>query len=221
MIMLIRLFCLCMVLIGCTNSSEFLHGEREVFSVFEGALKRNNTTREFVDVRATVTREKIDAAGVPLLFIELESGQNGTSIRYPGMNVGEVWLGLDGATISLKNGVLIATRGMGDDLMSTSGNLPNLNQINGSLSYEKRQTWLSEDNQVSTLTLACVITLGSQPADIEIFNKIFQVLRAEENCHSEGLSVKNLYFLDASGIVRRSKQYHSKALGHILIERLD
>ncbi|NBT42946.1 MAG: hypothetical protein EBT20_21265, partial [Alphaproteobacteria bacterium] len=165
--------------------------------------------------------EKIDAAGIPLLFIELKSGQNGTSIKYPGVNIGEVWLGIDGATITLNNGILIATRGVGDDLMATSGNLPNLSQIKSSFSYEKKQTWLSEDNQVSSLTLSCKIIISPQPIDIDVFDKRFTVRRAEENCQSENFNVQNLYFVDDLGIVRRSKQYHGKSTGHIIIERLD
>lgn len=221
MIMIIRLFCLNILLLGCTNTSDFLTGELEIFSVIEGALKRDNTKHEFVDARALVTREKIDAAGIPLLFIELKSGQNGTSIKYPGVNIGEVWLGIDGATITLNNGILIATRGVGDDLMATSGNLPNLSQIRSPFSYEKKQTWLSEDNQVSSITLSCKIIISPQPIDIDVFDKRFTVRRAEENCQSENFNVQNLYFVDDLGIVRRSKQYHGKSTGHILIERLD
>ena len=50
---------------------------------------------------------------MPLLFAELGSGQNGTLSKYPGEGVNSTtWIGVDGATITLKNGLLIATRGM-------------------------------------------------------------------------------------------------------------
>ena len=71
------------------------------------------STPELVDTRKTVTRQIIESAGIPLLFIEKESGQNGTLSLYPGSNTVETWLSADGATVSLSNGELVATRGLG------------------------------------------------------------------------------------------------------------
>jgi hypothetical protein len=221
MMILTRFFCLYLLLIGCTNKSDVASGEREVFSVIAGALKRDAAKGKFVDARVLVTREKIDAAGIPLLFIELESGQNGTSIKYPGENTGDVWLGIDGGTITLKSGMLLATRGMGDDLMASVGNLPNLSQIAGELTYDKKQIWLSEDNKISKLNFTCKINGAAKPTEIDVFDKKFNVRRVEEQCQANNVDLLNLYFIDDRGIVRRSKQYHSKTLGYILIERLD
>ena len=221
MMILIRFFCLYLLMIGCTNTSDVASGEREVFSVIEGALKRDATKDQFVDARMLVTRDKIDAASIPLLFIELESGQNGTLIKYPGANTGDVWLGIDGATITLKSGMLLATRGMGDDLMASVGILPNFSQYERDLTYDKKQMWLSEDNKISKLNFTCKLNGEAQSTEIDVFDKKFSVRRVEEHCQADNVDVQNLYFIDEKGIVRRSKQYHSKTLGYILIERLD
>ena len=78
----------------------------------------------FVDARNLLSREQIDAAKIPVLFVELESGQNGTLTPYPGHGLGQTWLGADGATITLERGILKASRGMGDDLMGSSSSMP-------------------------------------------------------------------------------------------------
>jgi hypothetical protein len=110
---------------------------------------------------------------------------------------------------------------MGDDLMASVGNLPNLSQIAGELTYDKKQIWLSEDNKISKLNFTCKINGAAKPTEIDVFDKKFNVRRVEEQCQANNVDLLNLYFIDDRGIVRRSKQYHSKTLGYILIERLD
>ena len=59
----------------------------------------------FFDARNLLNRKQIDAADIPVLFVELETGQNGTLTLYPGQGFGQTWLGADGATITLEGGV--------------------------------------------------------------------------------------------------------------------
>ena len=64
-------------------------------------------------------REKIDQSQVPILFAELETGQNGTLYKYPDEGVNSTtWIGVDGATITLQM-ALDCDRNMGHDLMGS------------------------------------------------------------------------------------------------------
>ena len=83
----------------------------------------------FIDARYLLSREQVDAAKTPVLFVELASGQNGTLTPYPGQGFGQTWLGADGATITLERGILKASRGMGDDLMGSSVSIPPWSKI--------------------------------------------------------------------------------------------
>jgi hypothetical protein len=156
-----------------------------------------------------------------VLFVELESGKNGTSIKYPGTNIGEVWLGVDGTTITFKNGHLIATRGLGEDLMSSEGTLPSFHIISDSAKYLKMQSWLLDDNQIKSVNYSCTAAVESARKAITIFEKTFLVQRVLETCKADDSTIKNEYFFERNGIVRRSRQYHSPALGHIFFERLE
>ena len=208
-------------LAACTNSSDMGKGEIEMFSVLREAYDDRKKPKSFVDARKLVTREKVDASGLAVLLIELETGQSGTSVLYPGENTGEVWLGVDGATVTFEKGFLIGTRGLQDDLMATIADLPNLSEVKGAQTYEKHQTWLTGDNQRKHLNFKCTLTVKREAQRIDLLGKSFIVKQAVETCKSAELEIKNEYFFEKSGKMRQSKQYHSETLGYIRFERLD
>ena len=221
MIRLLALFLGLTTLTSCSNSPDLTKGEIEMFPLIRDAVQAQTTPENFVDARKLVTRDKIDASGMEVLFVELESGKNGTSIKYPGANIGEVWLGVDGTTLTFKNGHLIATRGLGEDLMSSEGTFPSFHLISGSTEYGKQQSWLSSDNQITSTNYSCTAVVENAREKITIFDKVFLVQRAIETCTDGDSKIENDYFFESNGVVRRSRQYHSPALGYLFVERLD
>ena len=221
MIRLLVLFLGLTTLTSCSNSPDLTKGEIEILPLIRDAVQAQTTPENFVDARKLVTRDKIDASGMEVLFVELESGKNGTSIKYPGKNIGEVWLGVDGTTLTFKNGHLIATRGLGEDLMSSEGTFPSFHLISGSAEYFKTQSWLSEDNQITSTNYSCTASVENARKAITIFDKTFLVQRAVETCKAGDSTIKNEYFFERNGVVRRSRQFHSPTLGYIFIEKLD
>ena len=208
-------------LTSCSNSPDLTKGEIEIIPLIRDAVQAQTAPENFVDARKLVTRDKIDASGMEVLFVELESGKNGTSIKYPGANIGEVWLGVDGTTLTFKNGHLIATRGLGEDMMSSEGTFPLFHLIAGSTEYVKQQSWLSDDNQITSTNYSCTASVEHAREKIIIFDKTFLVQRAIETCIDGDSKIGNEYFFERNGIVRRSRQFHSPALGYIFVERLD
>ena len=175
-----------------------------------------------MDARNLINREQIDAANIPVLFVELASGQNGTLTPYPGQGVGQTWLGADGATITLERGIIKASRGMGDDLMGSSSRMPSWSKINTKTgAYSRELAHLTGNNKISTSVFSCNIKKTSSGDLINIWDVNFKLDKFEETCFGGSLTLKNTYQVDAQGIVRRSTQYHSGTLGSILIERLD
>ena len=221
MIRLLVLFLGLTTLTSCSNSPDLTKGEIEIIPLIRDAVQAQTAPENFVDARKLVTRDKIDASGMEVLFVELESGKNGTSIKYPGTNIGEVWLGVDGTTLTFKNGHLIATRGLGEDMMSSEGTFPSFHLISGSTEYVKTQSWLSKDNQITSTNYSCTASVEHAREKIIISDKTFLVQRAIETCIDGDSKIGNEYFFERNGIVRRSRQFHSPALGYIFVERLD
>ena len=108
-----------------------------------------------IDVRKLVTRELVEEAGDPILFVELEDGRNATLSLFPGENELPVWLGVDGSTVTAKNGVLISTRGMGDDLMHSEYEKTFWGLSNPGKQYAKKYTYIFEDNQLVSEYFDC------------------------------------------------------------------
>ena len=127
------------ILFSCSNAPETETGEIRTIKLIKGVFEDSRKPKRFIDARNLINREKIDAASVPVLFVELASGQNGTLTPYPGRGIGQTWLGADGATVTLDRGVLKASRGMGDDLMGSTSFLQAWSKINKTTETYRRE----------------------------------------------------------------------------------
>ena len=211
-----------LTLASCSNAPETETGEIRTFQLLKKAFDSLNNPKRFMDARNLINRKQIDAANIPVLFVELASGQNGTLTPYPGQGVGQTWLGADGATITLEKGILKSSRGMGDDLMGSFFSIPNWSTINKKTENYSRELYhITGNNKISKSVFNCNIEKTSSTELIKIWDINFKVDKFKESCSDGSLTLINTYQVDTQGIVRRSVQYHSKTLGSILIERLD
>lgn len=209
-------------LTSCTNTPDLETGEIQTFQMIKNVFEQQKHSKGFVDARTLLSREQIDAANIPVLFVELESGQNGTLTQYPGQGIGQTWLGADGATITMDRGILKASRGMGDDLMGSSVSMPAWSKIDNSLKTFRRDlSYISGNNKILKHSFECTIQKNDRQEIIKIWDLEFSVTKFNEKCNINEFAIKNTYYLDDQEIVRRSSQYHSVALGYLLVERLD
>jgi len=209
-------------LVSCSNTTDMETGEIQTLQLLKKSFDSSNKNKQFIDARNLISREQIDVANIPVIFVELVSGQNGTLTPYPGQGVGQTWLGADGATITLEKGVLKASRGMGDDLMGSSSSMPHWSQIEKKTeNYSRELAHITGNNKISKRVFNCDIEKTNSEDVIEIWDKNFKVDKFEEKCFDGNLTFKNIYYVDTKKIIRRSTQYHSDTLGSITIERLD
>ena len=82
-------------IVACTNTPDLETGEIKVLNLLRDVIDQPRNKKIFVDARNLLSREQIDAADIPVLFVELNTGQNGTLTPYPGQGFGETWLGID------------------------------------------------------------------------------------------------------------------------------
>ena len=210
------------ILASCSNAPETETGEIRTLKLLKKAFNSSSEPKQFIDARNLIDREQIDEANIPVLFVELASGQNGTLTPYPGQGVGQTWLGADGATITLQKGILKASRGMGDDLMGSSSSMPVWSNINKKTeNYNRELNHITGNNRISKRIFNCDIKKTSRGDFVKIWDVNFKVDKFEEICSNGAFNLKNIYQVDTQGVVRRSTQYHSETLGYILIERLD
>ena len=209
-----------LVLCGCTQNQNDEASDASIIYELGGAFMEAISTPELVDTRKIITRQIIETAGIPLLFIEKEDGQNGTLSLYPGSSTVETWLSADGATVSLINGELVATRGFGNDLMGSA--VPKDRTFKQRLgnSYVKTMRFLTADDQNYDLTLECTLRQFHKSEEIVIFEKTHEVLKYFETCTNRNYVLENLFWQNSEGLTMMSKQFHSPSVGQLLIMRL-
>ena len=206
--------------LACSNSQEFETGEIKTIGLIKNALEQLNRPKTFLDARSLIDRKKIDKANIPVLFVELETGQNGTLTPYPGQGIGQTWLGADGPTITFAQGVLKASRGMGDDVMGGASSMPPWDGLTEGKFFSRHVGYLSGNNQIQSVEFTCKIKKGVQEVII-VWDVPFKVTPYEETCNSSNIEINNVYFLDQNKMVRKSIQYHSPTIGYIMTERLE
>lgn len=213
---------LVVIFASCSNTPDMETGEIRTLKMLKQTFEKSNRSKGFIDTRTLLTRKQIDAAKIPVLFVELASGQNGTLTPYPGKGIGQTWLGADGATITMNGGVLMASRGLGDDLMGSSSLMPPWSKIkNKKQIYSREINHITGNNKILKRSLSCDIQKIGKKEVLKIWDVNFKVSVFEEYCRNSGLKFKNTYYIDTKGIMRRSLQYHSNSIGYILTERLD
>lgn len=207
---------------SCSSNSELETGEIKTIELIKKAIDDLSQPKVFIDSKQLLSRDKIDSFKSPILYVELDSGQNGTLTLYPGQGVAQTWIGADGATITLDGGVLKASRGMGDDLMGSSSSMPPWVTIkNEEANYLRKLHYLTGNNKISLTTWDCKIKKHNRKETLVVWEVKFTVTKYLENCLNNEKIITNIYYLDKKNIVRKSLQYHSETVGHILTERLD
>ncbi|OOY20815.1 hypothetical protein BMI86_09905 [Thioclava sp. DLFJ5-1] len=132
------------------------------------------------------------------------AGRNGTV---------ETWRTDDDITVSVDRGVVIATRGLGDDLMAADSG-PTLAALRGTKigAYRRTYRFLTADNHSDYVLLGCeMTTAGNETLAGQ------NLLRHEEKCSNPKMTVTNIYWTNKKGRVQAGRQWVSPTVGQIAI----
>lgn len=176
--------------------------------------------RSMPDVRNQITRTQLDTVQQPLIFVELDTLGTAASLVQGGRN-GDVvtWLTADRVGLSYRDGLIVATRGLGQDLISADVSGTARALAGGAGRYHTRlHSYLDGTHQTRYRTFRCLIT-DRRPETIEIFDRSHATTRVEETCYSTDLQVVNRYWT-GGGVMWKSQQWVSPAIGYLLTERL-
>ncbi|WP_166583355.1 YjbF family lipoprotein [Rubellimicrobium sp. CFH 75288] len=124
-----------------------------------------------------------------------------------------------GPTAAFDAGILTATRGFGDDLLTIDapGLLGLLRAGGGSLT--RTAETLDAQDQVVTTRFACQVRpAGRETVDLGL--RQATLARFDENCRSDRLIFDNIYWLDERGEIAASRQYVSPTVAYLRANRL-
>lgn len=203
------------LLAGCGSDTDATAGARLAQGIVSGLVK---------PVRGAAppprpTRALIANVRGPILLAEI-GDTGGAAFLAPVARNGtvETWSTPDDITLSLQGGLLVVTRGLGQDLMSVAG--PGIAQIaHGSGSHARRHYSLDGSDRTVRRDYAC--TLSADGAEtIEVLQRNHTTRRVVERCTGTSGTFVNRYWFEASGILRRSEQQIDPRLGAVRLSRL-
>ncbi len=176
---------------------------------------------DLVSSAQLVTRQQLEQVQTPLLFASLERAQTFATMVPAGKNDGVVtWRSGDHRSLSIRQGVVVATRGLGDDLMGADVGGAVAMLHNGAVAnYTRVHTFLDGEYQPTFRSFQCRKQAGTSQT-LEIVQHKHSVTRIEESCFSPDGDIANTYWIGSDGTVWKSRQWVSPMLGYVETELL-
>ncbi|SPH24537.1 hypothetical protein DEA8626_03589 [Defluviimonas aquaemixtae] len=155
----------------------------------------------------------------PIIVAQMEKTGLLTALGEIGRNAGvRTFVTPSEQAIMLRQGLLVGTRGLGNDLMSTElGSAAAL--VGGRTGGQTQRVWRYLDGEgiERPLPMNCTITRG--PAKSFTFaGNAHSTVQMDENCSGQGLSISNSYWVTGNGTIALSHQWIGPALGHVTIQ---
>ena len=171
------------------------------------------------DAPTALTREQIEAQPVELLRVSfIDFGVTSVLVQSGGSAGMVTWLGADRRSVTFKDGLLVATRGLGDDLMGSDIDAA-IASLNGGGNHLRTLDFLNGLNQIERIQFTCTTTKEGTET-LTIFEKTYQTDVLEEVCDSEIGGFKNAYWRDGNGVIWQSRQFISVGGGYLGYQRL-
>jgi hypothetical protein len=166
---------------------------------------------------APVTRADIEKYGIPILRAVIAS-RGADALLTVNDAKGDVttWATTDGSTFSLRNGVLMQTRGLGPDLMSAQ--VPTVGMLgqDGGM-HQRMYFFLGQGDLQSRRTYDCTVTVKGGET-ITIFGRNHAVKHVTESCVRPQDKIQNEFWIEGATI-RKSRQWASGLTGYIDFEK--
>jgi hypothetical protein len=202
-----------LALVGCGSDIDATADSRIVRDYLSKVMQsRSNSVPQ-------ITRARLEADALPRIKVAIDSRKMTAILGKLAVNGPVVtWVAADGATIALRDGVAIATRGLGDDLMSSYAPTANvLAQAAGTLT--RSHYYIDGRDKGLALTLRCEVrAMGDET--IEIVERSYRTRHISESCTGTDVAFENHYWFEKGGSIRRSTQWISPEIKSVQIDVL-
>lgn len=166
-----------------------------------------------------LTRQAADANPGAFMLMSLAGSQAQASLVTAGFNGTKVtWIGNDQISITLDNGLLVATRGFAEDLMAADISQVMIALVNSGGTAMRRVEHLDGLDQISMELLQCRIASAGTET-VETLGKTVRAERFNEECASKSYRFTNVYWINDQGVIVKSRQLVSRAVGYLELIR--
>lgn len=197
-----------------------------------GPLNESNLGRTLAEAGQAMTGFGSDPATTPTLAPEVANAAPGDVLLVKiiardavapmtklAQNGGAItWISPGRVSMSFEDGILVGTRGLGDDLMGADpvGVRAALNAGGGTAT--RQQSFLSSEDQIITRQMTCTITREGTET-LQTIAGPRDAVKMIEDCKGALLEFKNTYWM-AGGAIIRSRQAVSAGEGFIQVDQL-
>ena len=165
------------------------------------------------DVIIAATEQATMTIAVPAL--------NARGVVTPVAQNGDVvtWRTLDNTTVSLDRGVIVSTRGLGDDLMGADIDQTLAALRGGAGTFAPRiYGYMDGEYQAYFMTFQCRRT-GTRSEVVQIGGTGIRATRIDETCLNNERQIDNTYWRNGNGVMVKSRQWVSAGVGYMETER--
>ena len=154
----------------------------------------------------------VEALTGPVMRVDIPSRGASAALSRVAVNKDvETWLATDNISLSFRQGVLVASRGLGFDLMAADAQ-NSLDAIAGQRDevYRRQMRYLTGDHHSAYLTAGCSMTfVGPETKGGQ------RLQRLEERCQARANLFTNIFWLNDSGQIVQSRQWVSPEIGYL------
>lgn len=166
-----------------------------------------------------LTRADIEAAGADLLLVSLVSRGSVDILSQFSARPGTVtWISTDGVSVTLSDGMIVATRGSGFDLMGADTRAARRSLSAGG-THSRAFDFLTGLDQIETEVYSCT-TEFDEAEVITIVERDYATQKWREECSNGQIRFTNLYWTTSDDVIMQSRQYVSLGLGYLVYQRL-
>jgi hypothetical protein len=150
-------------------------------------------------------RRVLQEAGQPVISVVDPTIGLVTFMAPLGENAGVVtWANPEYQTISMREGVILATRGFGADLMSAE--VPSAATLSlGKGTYQRVHYVLDGGDQTQKQVYSCRLSVSNKET-ISVLGLNYDTKKVDEVCTGDTGSLTNSYWFDHNGVIRQSRQ---------------
>ena len=191
---------------------------RNLFSSGFGFARKSTSTTP-TGAKLAAIQAALAQSAVPVYGVKVDKfGFNGFLAPYGDNGPIRTWASTVYQTVSMNDGVLVATRGFGSDLMSAVA--PSVSQISSGTGFFHRvYYYLDGADQTQRIDFDCNFSVAGSEA-IDLYGKGYTAWRVNESCANPDTKFENAYWFDGSGKLRQSDQFVSVQVATMRLQRL-
>ena len=209
---------------ACTSDDVVKAQKEELFWLLKKNVTSRYTSENAINSQSFIfpnTKEWLKKFNQPIILTSSVDKKNQATLVSLGNNKERLtWVSSDGISLSYDNGLLIATRGFSQDLLSLKYEKPNKLFTSENLQYNKTHRYLNGENRYADFKFKCI---GKKlaPQSIEIIEHTLLIDKYVETCINKRYRYTNEYeLISGTTVVVKSKQWISPVNEYFLTYNL-